>query len=100
MSDSETNTARIVYCEVLKREAPGLSRPPHPGDLGIRIYKHVSEEGWNKWLQQLTMIINEYGLNTSDPKAFTLIEEHMLGFLFDEGDQGGGQGFAPPAQKK
>ncbi len=100
MTDSDTTTNRIVYCEVLKREAPGLARAPHPGDLGIRIYENISEEGWNQWLQQLTMIINEYGLNTSDPKAFTLIEDHMKGFLFGEGDKGGMQGFAPPAQKK
>lgn len=101
MTDSNTTTNRIVYCEVLKREAPGLARAPHPGDLGIRIYENISEEGWNKWLQQLTMIINEYGLNTSDPKAYALIEDHMKGFLFGEGDQGGTpQGFSPPAQKK
>jgi Fe-S cluster biosynthesis and repair protein YggX len=99
MTDSNTSTNRIVYCEVLKREAPGLARAPHPGEIGKRIYENVSEEGWNQWLQQLTMIINEYGLNTADPKAYSLIEDHMMGFLFGEGDKGGSQGFAPPAKK-
>jgi len=99
MADSDTTTNRIVFCEVIKREAPGLARPPHPGELGKRIYENVSLEGWNKWLQQLTMIINEYGLNTADPKAQSLIEDHMLGFLFGEGNKGGASGFAPPAKK-
>ena len=44
----------IVNCVVLKREAEGLDIPPHPGDLGVRIYENVSREGWNKWLERLT----------------------------------------------
>lgn len=100
MTDSDTPTSRVVFCEVLKKEAPGLARAPHPGDLGKRIFDNISEEGWNKWLQQLTMIINEYGLNTADPKAQALVESHMLGFLFGEGEEGGApQGFAPPSKK-
>ena len=57
--------SRIVNCVVLKREATGLDAPPHPGALGMRIYENVSKEGWNKWLERLTMIINENGLNTA-----------------------------------
>ena len=79
---------RMVECAVLKRQAEGLDQPPYPGDLGIRIYENVSKEGWRQWLDRLTTIINENGLNTADPKAVDLIEQHMLGFLFDEGDLG------------
>ena len=91
---------RMVQCVVLKTEAEGLDAPPHPGDLGQRIFENVSVEGWNKWLQQLTMIINENGLNTADPRALTMIEQHMLGFLFGEGDMAGSGGFQPPKAKK
>lgn len=80
---------RMVQCVVLKREAEGLEEPPHPGELGLRIYENVSREGWTQWLERLQMIINENGLNTGDPNAVGLIEEHMKGFLFDEGDLGG-----------
>jgi len=80
---------RMVNCVVLKREAEGLERPPHPGELGQRIYENVSQEGWKQWLERLTTIINENGLNTADPEAVKLIEKHMLGFFFDEGDFGG-----------
>ena len=92
--------ARMVQCVVLKREAEGLERPPHPGELGQRIYENVSREGWQKWLEQLTMIINENGLNTADPRTLEFIEQHMRGFLFQEGDFSGQGGFQPPRAKK
>ncbi len=79
---------RMVECAVLKRQAEGLDQPPYPGELGQRIYENVSKEGWKQWLDRLTTIINENGLNTADPKAVDLIEQHMLGFLFDETDLG------------
>jgi Fe-S cluster biosynthesis and repair protein YggX len=93
--------SHIVNCVVLKREAPGLEYPPHPGALGERIYENVSEEGWKKWLERLTMIINENGLNTADPGSVAVIEKHMVGFLFGEGDFGSApEGFRPPGAKK
>lgn len=92
--------SRIVQCVVLKREAEGLENPPHPGEIGQRIFESVSAEGWQKWLEQLTMIINENGLSTADPRSLAMIEQHMLGFLFGEGQFSGAQGFRPPAAKK
>ncbi|HFD79282.1 MAG TPA: oxidative damage protection protein [Gammaproteobacteria bacterium] len=80
--------ARMVQCVVLKVEAEGLDRPPHPGELGQRIYENVSREGWRQWLERLTTIINENGLTTADPQHLELIERHMRGFFFDEGDYG------------
>ena len=80
--------ARTVQCVVLKTEAEGLDTPPHPGELGIRIYENVSKEGWKQWLDRLTTIINENGLNTADVKNLELIEKHMQGFFFGEGDHG------------
>ena len=81
--------ARTVQCVVLKREAAGLDEPPHPGELGQRIYENVSKEGWSEWLQRLQMIINENQLSTADPASIGLIEQHMRGFLFGEGHLGG-----------
>lgn len=93
--------ARTVYCQVLKREAEGLDRPPHPGPLGRRIYENVSREGWGKWLERLATIINENRLSTADPASIEVIERHMVGFLFGEGDLGTlPEGFRPQGQKK
>jgi len=80
--------SRIVQCVVIKREAEGLEKPPHPGELGIRVFENVSKEGWKQWQERLVMIINENGLSTADPGNLALIEKHMLGFFFGEGDYG------------
>ena len=86
----------VVYCTVLNREAEGLEKAPYPGSLGERILNNVSKEGWNQWLQRLVLIINENRLSTADPDNIDLIEQHMLGFLFGEGDLGNTPtGFAP-----
>jgi len=93
--------SRMVFCQVLKSEAPGLDAPPYPGELGERIYNDISAEGWKQWLDRLTTIINENSLNTADPGSMQVIEQHMLGFLFKEGDQGQlPSGFKPPGAKK
>ena len=34
------------------------------------------------------MIINEYQLNSAEPSNQELIEKHMIGFLFAEGEFG------------
>lgn len=92
---------RTVHCQVLKQEAEGLDRPPHPGSLGKRVYDNISKEGWKQWLQRLTTIINENQLSTADPKSIELIEQHLAGFLFGEGDLGKlPPGFSPAGQKK
>ncbi len=79
---------RTVQCVVLKTQAEGLDKVPHPGDLGERIYQNVSKDGWKQWLDRLTTIINENSLNTADVRSLELIEKHMLGFFFSEGDYG------------
>lgn len=90
----------MIYCQHLKKEAEGLETVPHPGELGQRIFENISREGWSLWLQQLTMIINEFGLSTADPRAMSLIEEHMLSFLFGEGRNGQApQQFQPGGKK-
>ena len=60
--------SRMVNCVKLNKEAEGLDRAPYPGDLGKRIFDSVSKEGWQMWMQQQTMLINEYRLNLIDPK--------------------------------
>lgn len=92
---------RMVQCVVLKQEAEGLDKPPHPGELGQRIFQQVSKQGWTQWLQRLAIIINENQINTADPQSLPIIEAHMKGFLFGEGDLGNlPSGFRPPGAKK
>lgn len=93
--------SRTVFCHVLQREAEGLDFPPHPGPLGQRIYENVSREAWQRWLAHLTILINDSGLSTADPASIVVIEQHMLGFLFSEGEHGKlPAGYSPPRRKK
>jgi Fe-S cluster biosynthesis and repair protein YggX len=79
--------SRTVQCVVLKREAPGLDRPPYPGELGKRIFENVSKEAWAGWLKHQTMLINEYRLTPIEPKARKFLESEMEKFFFGAGSQ-------------
>jgi len=74
--------SRVVNCVKLNREAEGLDRPPYPGELGQRIFEHVSKEGWQLWMVQQTKLINEYRVNPTDLKARKFVENHMEQFFF------------------
>lgn len=88
--------AHVVNCLILKTEADGLEASPYPGELGQRIYENISAEGWRQWLQRLAIIMNENHLSTAEESHVALIEKHMVGFLFGEGDFGDlPSGFTP-----
>ncbi len=76
--------ARTVKCVKLGRELPGLSRPPFPGELGKRVHENISQQAWDLWQQQSTLIINHYGLNLADPRAQGFLMEQMEDFFFGE----------------
>jgi Fe-S cluster biosynthesis and repair protein YggX len=76
---------RTVTCILLGKEAPGLGRPPYPGDLGQRIYEQVSQEAWQQWLDHQTMLINEYRLVPIEPKDRAFLETEMEKFFFQGG---------------
>ena len=76
---------RVIQCAKLHKEAEGLSKPPVPGELGLKIYEHISKEAWGLWLNHQTMLINEYRLSMIDPKARSFLMQEMDKFLFGEG---------------
>ena len=77
--------SRMIQCVYLKKEAPGLDRPPYPGPLGKRLYDSVSREAWTTWLSHQTMLMNEYRLTPVDPKARKFLEAEMEKFFFGAG---------------
>lgn len=79
--------ARMVQCVKLGRELPGLEQPPFPGELGQRIYDHVSAQAWALWPDQAKLIINHYGLNMGDPEARAMLRQQMEEFFFSEDAQ-------------
>ena len=88
---------RMVQCAKLGKELEGLERAPYPGELGQKIFDHISKEAWQLWLKQQTILINEYRLSVIDPKARKFLEEQMQKFLF-EGEEDKPGGYVPPPQ--
>jgi Fe-S cluster biosynthesis and repair protein YggX len=89
--------SRMVQCVILKREAPGLDRPPYPGPLGQRIFEHVSREAWTRWVQHQVMLINEYRLSPMEPKAREFLAAEMEKFFFGTGAERP-EGYRPAKQ--
>jgi Fe-S cluster biosynthesis and repair protein YggX len=77
----------MVKCVKLGRELPGLPRPPFPGELGQRVYENISQQAWQLWGSQQTLLINHYGLNLANPEAQKFLMEQLEEFFFGEGAQ-------------
>jgi len=87
---------RLVQCTYLKKEAEGLSFAPYPGDLGKRIYDHISKEAFELWKKHQTMLVNENRLNLADARARQYLARQMEQFLFG-GDADKPAGYVPPS---
>ena len=77
--------ARTINCVKLQEEAEGLDFPPLPGDLGRRVFEHVSKPAWRQWLAHQTMLINENRLKVTDPEARRFLEGELEKYFFGEG---------------
>jgi len=103
----------MVLCAKVGKLLPRMKQPPFPGPLGQRIYESVSEEGFNLWEGQATIIMNHYGLSMADPEARKFLMKQMEDFFFGPGAQlpadwippgaggkgGGGKGAPAPRSK-
>jgi Fe-S cluster biosynthesis and repair protein YggX len=76
---------RTVFCVKFQKEMPGLEAAPWPGELGQRIYEHVSAQAWKMWEDRMKMILNEYRLMPWQKEAQDLVAHFMEEFFFGEG---------------
>lgn len=87
--------SRTVQCQMLNQELEGLAYQPWPGELGKRIFDHISQQAWKNWLSHQTMLINEHRLSPLNPDHRAFLEGEMEKFFF-----GGGsakpQGYVAP----
>lgn len=88
---------RTIQCAKLGREAEGLDHIPMKGELGQRIYENISKEAWSMWVKHSTMVINEYRLNPSEPKAQEVLAKQMEDFFFGDGVEAPPDYVAPDA---
>ena len=86
---------RTIQCAYLRKEGEGLSFPPYPGELGKRIYHHISKEAFELWKRHQTMLVNENRLNLADARARQYLARQMEQFFFGEGAEQP-QGYVPP----
>ena len=79
-----TNRIRLI-----ERRTRAYDRlKPEPIRFGrCRIKRQVRTHAIHE-LFELVMIVNEYQLNSADPKLIKTIEQHMRGYLFHEGEYG------------
>ena len=89
--------ARMVNCKKYGKEMPGLTVPPYPGPKGQEIYETVSQQAWQEWQAQQTMLINEKQLNMMDPDARKYLTEQMDKF-FNNDDYHVAEGYIPPEE--
>jgi Fe-S cluster biosynthesis and repair protein YggX len=90
--------SRIVKCVKLGREAEGIAYKPFDNELGQRIYDNVSQEAWRFWLEHSKMIVNEYRLDLTSPRAAQILMDECEKFFFGEGSQLPPD-YKPPGQK-
>ena len=89
---------KMVNCQKLGREAPGLDKAPYPGPLGERILENISAEAWQAWLAHQTMLINENRLSPREPETRKFLAREMEKFLFEGGAERP-EGYVPPSEK-
>ena len=89
--------ARMVNCVKLGLELPGLERPPYSSEFGQRIYDNVSQQAWDMWIQQATILINHYGLTMADPEAQDFMKQQMEEYFFGD-DAPMPEGWTPEAE--
>ncbi|ATG75181.1 oxidative damage protection protein [Zobellella denitrificans] len=88
--------SRTIFCQRLQKEAEGLDFQLYPGELGKRIYDHISKEAWADWQKKQTMLINEKKLNMMNAEHRQLLEQEMVAYLF-EGADVKIEGYTPPS---
>ena len=76
--------SRVVFCQKLKKEAPGLGFQLYPGDVGKRIFDNISQEAWTDWQKKQTMLINEHKMNMMNPDDRAVLEKTMVDYLFND----------------
>ena len=89
--------SRMVHCKKYDKELPGLPTPPYPGPKGQEIYETVSQQAWNEWQTQQTMLINERQLSMASADDRKYLQTQMQNFLNNE-DYHHAEGYVPPTE--
>lgn len=89
--------SRMVHCKKYNKELPALPVPPYPGPKGQEIFETVSQQAWNDWQAQQTMLINEKQLSMMNPDDRKYLVAEMDKFLNNE-DFDKAEGYVPESE--
>ena len=70
-----------VKCQRCGQTRPALARPPYPDDFGRQIVEKICSDCWDEAKRMQVMVINEYRLDLSDPRAQEILERATRDFL-------------------
>ena len=85
MAQADPN--RLIQCQKLERELPGLTKPPFPTELGQWIFENISHEGWEQWLKESVRYINTYRMDLSSRQGTDELIKYMrVWFGLEEGE--------------
>lgn len=86
MADEENQgEARIIYCQKLSRELPGLQRKPFKNELGERIYENISQQAWQMWIEHSKMLVNEFRIDLMSTEGREFLLAECEKYFFGEG---------------
>ena len=89
--------SRTVFCKKYQQDLPGLPVPPYPGTKGQEIFETVSQQAWQEWQKQQTMLINEKQLSMMKPEDRKYLTAEMDKFLANE-DYDTAEGYVAPEE--
>jgi Fe-S cluster biosynthesis and repair protein YggX len=75
-----------VHCARCDRTAPGLERPPLPGEDGAAVRSRVCADCWKGWLGEQVKLINETRISPADPDGYRFLLTQMRAYLHLAGD--------------
>ncbi len=87
--------SKKVHCQLLDQDLDALTFQTYPGELGKRIFEHISQQAWQQWLALQTMLINENRLSPMNPEHRAYLEAEMEKYFFGEGSEKP-QGYVAP----
>lgn len=70
-----------VTCARCGQTREGLARPPYPDAQGREIQEKICAACWDECKKMQVMVINEYRLDLSDPRAQEILEKSTREFL-------------------
>jgi Fe-S cluster biosynthesis and repair protein YggX len=79
--------ARTVHCVKFGKTLEGLPKPPIKGELGQRVFEHVSKDAWRMWLEHSKMLINEYRLDLMSENGQRVWMTELEKFFWGDGSQ-------------